>query len=55
MLKEKGINDDLITELRQSVEKCEFIRFAPEKGGADAMNDMFKKSTEVIINIEKKL
>ena len=55
VLKEKGINDDLITELRQSVEKCEFIRFAPEKGGADAMNDMFKKSTEVIINIEKNL
>lgn len=55
VLKEKGINDDLITELKQCAEKCEFIRFAPEKGGAEAMNVMFKKSTEVIINIERNL
>ncbi|MCH8171640.1 MAG: protein BatD, partial [Bacteroidetes bacterium] len=34
VLKEKGINDVLITELKQCAEKCEFIRFAPEKGGA---------------------
>ena len=55
VLKEKGINDVLITELKQCAEKCEFIRFAPEKGGAEAMNVMFKKSTEVIINIERNL
>ena len=55
LLKEKGIDEKLITELKQCAEKCEFIRFAPEKGGAEAMNDMFKKSTEVIINIERNL
>ncbi len=55
LLKEKGINEALITELKKCAEKCEFIRFAPEKGGAEAMNDMFKKSTEVIINIERNL
>jgi len=55
LLKEKGIDEKLITELKQCAEKCEFIRFAPEKGGAEAMNDMFKKSAEVIINIERNL
>lgn len=55
LLKEKGINEKLITELKQCAEKCEFIRFAPEKDGAEAMNDVFKKSTDVIINIERNL
>ncbi len=55
LLKEKGLDQSLINELKDCAEKCEFIRFAPEKGGADAMNDMFKRSTQVIINIERKL
>jgi len=55
ILKEKNIDEKLISELKYCAEKCEFIRFAPEKGGSEAMQEIYKKSTEVIINIERNL
>ena len=55
LLINKGVNIELIGELKACTEKCEFIRFAPEKGGIEEMNELFKKSTNIIVNIEREL
>ena len=55
LLKSKGVDSELVNELKTCTEKCEFIRFAPEKGGVEAMNELYKKSTDIIVNIERKL
>jgi len=55
LLISKGVDTELIGELKACTEHCEFIRFAPEKGGIEAMSDLFKKSTDIIVNIERKL
>ncbi len=54
-LEKKNINSDLIGNLKDCTEKCEYARFAPSGDGAAAMNDMYKDLTKVIIELEKSL
>ncbi|MCU7495943.1 MAG: protein BatD [Ignavibacteria bacterium] len=52
-LKENAVSEELISEVRQAVEKCEFVRFAPMNDGALAMKEMFDQAVNIIVNLEK--
>ena len=54
-LKLNNINDSVIDNLKQTAEKCEYIRFAPQKDGLAAMNEIYNKSSNIIIEIEKSI
>jgi hypothetical protein len=54
-LRSKNISEELITELKTSAEKCEFIRFAPGAEKSTAMKKMYDEIAEVIINLEKNI
>jgi hypothetical protein len=55
ILKAKGIDGGLIESLRSCIEKCEFARFAPSANGAEAMKNMYRDLTSVVIELEKSL
>ena len=52
-LKQNNIKDSVIDNLKQTAEKCEYIRFAPQKDGLAAMNEIYNQSSNIIIEIEK--
>jgi hypothetical protein len=54
-LEKKNISNELIVNLKDCTEKCEYARFAPANDGAAAMNDMYNDLTKVIIELEKSL
>jgi len=54
-LKLNNINDSVIDNLKQTAEKCEYIRFAPQKDGLAAMNEIYNQSSNIIIEIEKSI
>ncbi len=54
-LEKKNLAKDLITNFKRCSEKCEYIRFAPESNGITQMEDMYNRSADIIIEIEKSL
>lgn len=54
-LEKKNLAKDLIMNFKRCSEKCEYIRFAPESNGNAEMEDMYNRSAEIIIEIEKSL
>jgi hypothetical protein len=54
-LGKKNLAKDLIMNFKRCSEKCEYIRFAPESNGNAEMEDMYNRSAEIIIEIEKSL
>jgi hypothetical protein len=54
-LERKKLEKDLIANFKRCSEKCEYIRFAPESNGIAEMEDMYSRSTDIIIEIEKSL
>lgn len=55
ILKGREFPDHIISELRDSVLKCEFVRFAPNTDGKAAMKEMYESISQVIIEIEGSL
>jgi hypothetical protein len=54
-LKSRKVSDSVLQSLKECAEKCEYIRFAPQKDGIAAMNEIYNDSANVIIEIEKTL
>jgi BatD DUF11 like domain len=54
-LKRNNIKNTVIDNLKQTAEKCEYIRFAPQKDGIAAMNEIYNESANIIIEIEKSI
>lgn len=54
-LKMKGVQKGLITDLKSSAEKCEYVRFAPRAEESSAMKEMYDELAEVIISLEKSI
>ncbi|MGE5496820.1 MAG: BatD family protein, partial [Syntrophothermus sp.] len=52
-LKDNRVPEDLIGEVKQAVEKCEFVRFAPMNDGASAMKEMYDQAVKIIVDLEK--
>lgn len=51
-LSKRSTPDSLINKMKSNAEKCEFIRFAPGTNPREAMNEMYKSLSEVVIEIE---
>jgi hypothetical protein len=49
----RKIPDTLVQKMRTNAEKCEYIRFAPGTDPKQAMNEMYKSLSEVVIDIER--
>ncbi len=54
-LQMKNVDDGLVSSLKDSIEKCEFARFAPPSDGASAMSGMYNELSKVIIELERSL
>ncbi len=55
VLKMKDVQEGLITDLKNSAEKCEYVRFAPGAEESSAMKEMYAELANVIINLEKSI
>ena len=55
VLKMKGVQAGLITDLKNSAEKCEYVRFAPGAAESSAMKEMYDELANVIISLEKSI
>jgi hypothetical protein len=54
-IKKKNGKEDLIEQLKNSIEKCEYVRFAPNADESSAMNGIYTDTSKVIIEIEKNI
>jgi len=54
-LRMNGVQEGLITDLKNSAEKCEYVRFAPGAEESAAMKEMYDELAEVIISLEKSI
>ncbi len=53
-LKEKNVDEAVISELYEVVDQCEFARYAPS-GGSEARHELYKKAETVISRLEKQI
>lgn len=52
-LRSKNVDQHVLDNLKNCMEKCEYVRFAPKENGIDAMNQIYTDSANVIVEIEK--
>ena len=52
-LLKRNINPELVQKMKANAEKCEYLRFAPGTNPSQAMNEMFKSFSYIVINIER--
>ncbi len=52
-LQKNNVDEGLLNNLKDSAEKCEFVRFAPKGDGIAQMNEMYDDLTKIIIELEK--
>ncbi len=53
-LKEKGIDDEIITGMISLIDNCEFAQYAPS-GSAGNMEDIYKQAVRIITKMENKV
>ena len=54
-LNKKSVNESLLANLKNCIERCEYARFAPSGNLSTEMNEMYNDMTNVIIELEKSL
>ncbi|MCF6271277.1 MAG: BatD family protein [Melioribacteraceae bacterium] len=52
LLEKNGVNIELVQEVKDILEKCEFSRFAPQAQTAEVATDLYNETVSVIIQIE---
>ncbi len=52
-LLKRNINPELVQKMKSNAEKCEYLRFAPGTNPSQAMNEMYKSFSDIVINIER--
>ncbi len=55
VLMSKNIEEDLVERMKNLIEKCEFIRYAPGANGIEEMNNIHNEAKDVIISLEESL
>lgn len=55
LLKNKKVNDSLIDEVKEILDRCEFIRFAPQLGDQIQSGELHEKTVKVIVNLENSI
>ena len=54
-LKSNKISEELLNNVKSTVETSEFLRFAPQSGGQSPMNEMYERAAKIIVELEKNL
>jgi hypothetical protein len=54
-IRKKSGTEDLVDQLKNSIDRCEYVRFAPNADQSSAMNDIYGNISRVIIEIEKNI
>lgn len=54
-LLKKGVDDNLVSRVKSSAEKSEFVRFAPGSKEKESMQNMYDEFSYLVIEIEKRL
>ena len=54
-LLKRNIKPYLVEKMKTNAQKCEFIRFAPGTNPSQAMNEMYKSFSDVVIDIERSI
>ncbi|HEX9252845.1 MAG TPA: BatD family protein, partial [Ignavibacteriaceae bacterium] len=54
-LLKRNIKPELVEKMKTNAQKCEFIRFAPGTNPSQAMNEMYKSFSDVVIDIERSI
>ncbi len=54
-LRKRGINEELVSKVKSSADKSEFVRFAPGSKEKESMQKMYDDFSSIIIEIEKRL
>jgi hypothetical protein len=54
-LRNKKVSEGIISDLEATIEKCEFIRFAPARDAGGEMVNMYERSVKLIVDIEKEV
>lgn len=54
-LRKRNVKEEVIAQLKDCVDRCEFMRFAPAGEGAPAMKEMYAGLTHVVVELEKHL
>jgi len=49
----RNIKPELVEKMKVNAQKCEFIRFAPGTNPSQAMNEMYRSFSDVVIDIER--
>jgi len=55
VMRKNNISEDVINEVQRAVEQCEYARFAPAGKAGTAMKDMYDRSINIIVSLEKNL
>lgn len=53
-LKERQVEDTIISELLECLQECDYQRFAPADATLEAMNVLYNRARAAIVNLEKK-
>ena len=54
-LLKRNIKPEFVEKMKINAQKCEFIRFAPSTNPAQAMNEMYRSFSDVVIDIERSI
>ena len=54
-IRKKSGTEDLIDQLKNSIDRCEYVRFAPNADQSSAMHEIYNNISKVIIEIEKNI
>lgn len=49
----RGFSESLIKSVKFSIERCDFIRYAPGDHGGNEMNQMYESTANLIVDLEK--
>lgn len=53
-LRNRNVNDEVISDFEEVIEQCEFARYAPS-GGSEARSELYKKAASTISRFEKQI
>ena len=55
MLKERGVNEELVERVKSILDKCEFARFAPQMSSHSESGELHEKTIKVIVELESSI
>ncbi len=55
LLTKKGVSDDMVNDLLEVIDTCEFARFSPSSGEGSEMDKLYKKAIVTITNLDDQI